>query len=95
MARRLAVIGLLVVLSQLATGCHICEHIRAKKAYKQAYRGHHGFHGYVDPCACSCSSPHAAIDAPVLPAQESLPIPKKMPATTMNPKQPILTSYDK
>jgi hypothetical protein len=87
MARRLVIIGLFVALSQLATGCcHICNHLRAKKMAK-----HHGY-GYVDPCSCHGSSP-AGIEAPIVP-HEPLPIPKKMPATTMNPK-PVLTSFDK
>jgi hypothetical protein len=85
MARRIVIIGLFVVLAQLATGCHICEHFRAKKHFK-----HHGY-GYADPCSCSCAS--GTVEAPIIPG-DSLPAPKKMPSATMN-SRPVLTSFDK
>lgn len=88
MARRLGIIGLLVVLAQLATGCHICRHFHAKWHYKhQGYMGH----PYADPCACSCASP-ASIEPPF--HGEQLPIPKKMPAATMT-NNPVLTGFNK
>lgn len=103
MARRLAIIGLFMVLAHMATGCHLCGHFKAKKQLRQQYRGQHhvpayghGYgYGYADPCSCSSSSA-AGIEAPILPnGGESLPLPKKMPATTMNNTKPVLTSFDK
>jgi hypothetical protein len=84
MARRIVIIGLFVVLAQLATGCHLCEHFRHKHHFKH--------HDYADPCSCSCAS--GTVEAPIIPG-ESLPAPKKMPSTTMSNPRPVLTSFDK
>lgn len=80
MARRSVIIGLFVVLAQLAMGCNHCGKFHKKHALKHQQ--------YIDPSACSCASPSPvpsfSTEPPIFPA-EQLPIPKKMPATTVTP----------
>ena len=73
MARRTLFIGLLVVLAQLAMGCHKhCGGHRAKRIR------------HVDDCSCACSSPIGTV--PMLESPEPLPAPKRMPAAaTLSP----------
>ena len=72
MARRTLIIGLFVVLAQMATGCH---------HHKGQYREKHSLrHLQYQPCDCAGSSPIGT--APYFPA-EQIPAPKKMPVTGM------------
>ena len=76
MARRTVIIGLVVVLTQLATGCCCCKLHRERKAQRQGMAASIG-----SPCGCACSSPVNTI--PYVPA-EPLPAPRKMPAAGVN-----------
>ena len=77
MARRSLIIGLFVVLAQLAMGCQ-----HGGTGEKRLHRKHL-HHEVAEPCACANSSSSGSLEPPILPA-ESIPAPKKMPATSMN-----------
>ena len=78
MARRSLVIGLFVVLVQLAMGCHHHKHFR--------HRFHNSCCEAVPDCGCCGSSPIQVAAPPVI---EPLPTPKRMPSSELTGRERI------
>lgn len=76
MARRTFIIALFMVFTQMATACHHRCHCLRKHHFRS--------HCVSEDIAASCSCATPIAETPVIPA-EQIPLPRKMPTTSVSP----------